>query len=179
MEWLTELLTAIRNFFPKSFTVLPDEGGVRITLGTKVKLLKPGWYIYYPPIQYVEKIGVTPQPIDLRAQSVLTTDDKDLAISGAILYKIVDARKAILEVQNYDKNVVNIALGVIAEHIGSHASDKLEVEKLREAVLTKVREEAAGFGLKIMRFYITDLGHTRNLRVFGETRTYKNLEGEG
>lgn len=178
MEWLTEILTAVRNVFPKSFSVFPDEGGVRITFGKRVKALKSGWYIYWPLIQHVEKISITPQPIDLRAQSVLTSDNIDMAISGAILYKINDARKAILEVQDYDRSVVTVALGVIAEHIGNHQSDKLEIEKLREAILTKVREEAVGFGLKIMRVYITDLGHAKNLRILGEIQAYKTLEEE-
>ena len=178
MEWLNGLLESIRDLFPKIFTVLPDEGGVRITFGRIVKTLKPGWYTYWPPIQHVQKIGVTPQCVDLRPQSVLTSDNKDMVISGAILYKISDARKAILEVQDYDRSVQTLALGVIAEFMGGHSSEKLEIPILRELILTKVREEAQGFGLKIMRVYITDLGSCKNLRILGEVEAYK-IENEG
>ncbi len=173
MEWLTNILETLRNVFPKTFTVFPDEAGVRITLGTKVKTLKPGWYIYWPPIQELTKVTITPQAIDLRPQSVYTEDSKDVVISGAILYRISEARKAILEVQDFDRSLQVLALGVIAEFIGKHKSVDLKIADLREVILTGVREEAAGFGLKIMKVYITDLGHTKNLRVLGGTAVYK------
>lgn len=178
MEWLTEILTAVRNVFPRGFTVLPDESGVCITLGTKVKALPPGWYWYWPPIQHVEKMSVTPQAVDLRPQSVLTKDGIDMVISGAVLYKISDARKALLEVQDYDRSIQTLALGVIAGFMGEHDSNSLRIEELREVILIKVREEAAGFGLKIMRVYITDLGHAKNLRILGDVQAHKILEEE-
>ncbi len=176
MSWLNNLIQSIRDLFPKVFMVFPDEGGVRITFGRIVKTLKPGWYLYWAPVQHVEKLCTTPQAVDLRPQSVLTSDDVDMVIGGAILYKVTDARKAVLEVQDYDRSVQTLALGVIAEHIGHHPSDKLEIDKLRETMVTKIREEAVGFGLKIMRVYITDLGHCKNLRVLGEVEAYK-IEG--
>jgi len=167
LEWLSELLSAVRDWFPRIFPVQPDEGGVRITLGRKVKTLKPGWYLYWPPIQHVEKISIPPQCVDLRAQSVLTIDNKDMSISGAILYKISDARKAILDVQDYDRSIQALSLGVILEYACSHRSDDLNIETLRDLIVTKIREEAAGLGLKIMRVYITDIGNCKNLRIMG------------
>lgn len=178
MEWLTNILETLRNIFPKTFTVFPDEGGVRITFGTKVKSLKPGWYIYWPIIQHVEKLSITPQAIDLRPQSVRASDGTDMVISGAILYRISDARKAILDVQDYDRSLQVLALGVIAEFVGIH-NCRLEISELREVILTGVRDEATGFGLKIMKVYITDLGCAKNLRVLGDAAIYKPEFEEG
>ncbi|MCK5609615.1 SPFH domain-containing protein, partial [Candidatus Pacearchaeota archaeon] len=158
MEWLNNILETLRNIFPRTFTVLPDEGGIRITLGTKVEPLQPGWYIYWPIIQHVEAVSVTPQAVDLRPQSVRTSEGNDMIIGGAILYRISDARKAILNVQDYDRSVQILALGVIAEYVRGIVLGSLRIGKLREAILAGVREEAAGFGLKIMKVYITDLG---------------------
>ncbi len=173
MEWLTNILETLRDIFPRTFTVFPDEGGVRITLGTKVKPLKPGWYVYWPVIQHVEKLSITPQAVDLRPQSVRISDGGDLVIGGAILYRVSSATKAILDVQDYDRSLQVLALGVIAEFMGRHDLTDLKISDLREAILTGVREEAAGFGLKIMKVYITDLGCVKNLRVLGDTAIYK------
>ena len=98
MEWLENILETLRNIFPRTFTIFPDEAGVRITFGTRVKSLGPGWYVFWPPIQHVEKLSVMPQAVDLRPQSVHTSDGVDMVISGAILYRISDAKKAILNV---------------------------------------------------------------------------------
>lgn len=173
MEWLTNILETLRNIFPRTFTVFPDEEGIRIFLGIKVKLLKPGWYVYWPIIQHVEKISVTPQAVDLRPQSVHTIDEKDVVISGAILYRISDACKAILNVQDYDRSLQVLALGVIAEFTSKHKLADLKISDLRKIILTGVREEAAGFGLKVLRIHITDLGCAKNLRVLGDAAIYK------
>ena len=166
MEWLSNILDALRDLFPRTFTVLPDEAGIRITFGTKVKSIGPGWYWYWPVIQHIEKLSVTPQIVDLRPQSVLDRYSKDMIISGAVMYRISDASKAILSVQDYDRSVQVLALGVIAEFMREH-DNAVRIDDIRDSILTGVREEAAGFGLKIMKVYITDLGHTKNLRVLG------------
>jgi len=167
MSWFSNLLETIRDFFPRVFIIFPDEGGVRITLGTKVKRLSPGWYIYWPVIQEAYKVTVTPQPIDLRPQSVLTKDRDNVSISGGVLYKISDAKKALLHVQDFDRSIQTFCMGVITEYVGKKKFSELEVGQIRDQILTSLREEASGFGLKIMRVYITDIGKCMNLRLLG------------
>jgi len=117
-----------------------------------------------------------PQAVDLRPQSVHTSDGVDMVISGAILYRISDAKKAILNVLDYDRSLQVLALGVIADFfMGEHEIDwKINLDSLRNSILTGIREEAAGFGLKIMKIFITDLGCTKNLRVLGRAITYES-----
>ncbi len=166
MEWLSNILDALRDLFPRTFTILPDEAGVRITFGTRVTPLPAGWYWYWPVIQHIEKLSVTPQVIDLRPQSVVCYLGIDMIISGAVMYRISDAAKAILNVQDYDRSVQVLSLGVIAKFMHDQ-SESTSIEAIQDSVLAGIREEAAGFGLKIMKVYITDLGHTKNLRVLG------------
>ena len=172
MEWLADLLKNLRDFLPRKYFINPDEGGIRITLGKHVKTLVPGWYYYWPVIQECRGINVAPQIVDLRPQSALTKDRIDLAISGGIKYKIYDQRKAVLAVQDYDKGIQTIALGIICEFISAHPFEELvrNLPSLREIILGGIREEATGMGLKIMKVYITDIGRTKNIRMMGSDR---------
>ena len=168
MEWLTNLLKNLRDWLPRKYFMCPDEGGIRITLGSRVSTLSPGWYYYWPVIQDCQGIKVTPQLVDLRPQSALTCDLKDIVISGGIKYRVSDCRKAMLEVHDYDANIQTMALGIICEYVGRHDfADLTNLSELREAILSGVRDEAAGMGLKIMKVYITDIGRTKNIRVMG------------
>ena len=168
MEWLTNLLKNLRDWLPRKYFISPDEGGIRLTLGNRVKTLVPGWYYYWPVIQECRGINVAPQVIDIRPQNSLTVDLKDLVISGGIKYKVSDARKALLEVQDYDKSIQTVALGIICEFMSENSFAHItNLTKLRESILTGVREEAADMGLKIMKVYITDIGRTKNIRVMG------------
>lgn len=168
MEWLADLLKNLRDFLPRKYFINPDEGGVRITLGKHVKTLTPGWYYYWPVIQECEGMNTSPQVVDLRPQSAMTKDFVDIAISGGIKYRVSDSKKALLDVQDYDKSIQTLALGIICEFISSHKFEDLsDLTDLREMILSGVRDEAAGMGLKIMKVYITDIGRTKNIRMMG------------
>ena len=179
MEWLSELLKSLRDWFPRKCFIAPDEGGVRITLGSIIKILNPGWYLYWPPLQECRVIKIAPQIVDLRAQSALTQDKVNLAVSGGIKYRVSDCKKAILSVLDYDKAIQTLALGIIAEYINLRVfSDLDDLTKIREAILAGIKEEARGMGLYIMRVYITDIGMAKNIRVLGSSNyIYDEEEG--
>ena len=159
--------------------MLPDEGGIRATLGYRVRSTSPGWYIYCPLIQEMSKITVTPQVVDLRVQSVMTKDSRDMCFGGAIMYRIRDAQNALLKVQDYDKSLQTLALGIISRYAGKiELAQQLDISQIETEILEGVRKDARGWGLEIMRVYITDLGMAKNIRLLTDqpimgTRTYE------
>lgn len=172
MHWLIELINQLFCWVPRIWLVEPDEAGIRTTLGKYVRSTPPGWYIHWPIIQMCTKVTVTPQVVDLRGQSVLTQTARDIIIGGAIQYRISDAQKAILCVQDFDISLRALALGII----GDYASKKTITEcndrtALAKEILEGVREAASGWGLKIIKVYITDLGTTQNIRIIGSAQT--------
>lgn len=168
MNWLTQLLDRLLCWIPRIWLVFPDEGGIRATLGNRVSPTPPGWYLYWPLIQEMTKITVTPQVVDLRAQSVMTKDRVDMCFGGAVMYRIRDAQNAILKVQDYDKSLQTLALGIINRHIDQVDSSLLIVGTIEETILKGIKEHARGWGIEIMRVYITDLGTAKNIRVLSD-----------
>lgn len=178
MNWLNELITKIFCWIPRIWLVNPDEGGVRITLGNRYCSTPPGWYAFWPLIQDCTSITVTPQVVDLRAQSVFTRDHVDLCFGGGIMYRVNDSVKAILKVQDYDKSLYTVALGIVADYINQHDYNDCTVKGIKEAILEGIRKDAEGWGLKIIRMYVTDFGTTRNLRVLTNVSIGTIIEGE-
>jgi len=165
MDWLSQFVEKLFSVFPRLWLVDPDESGVRVTLGTRIKLTPPGWYVYWPIMQNCERIKVKSQVKDLRAQSVWSQDRVELVVSGAIQYSVRDARKAILECYDYDANIQALALGVIQKFAACRYSSAFKTSELEDEILRGLREASQGWGLKIERVYITDIGSTKNLRV--------------
>jgi len=157
MDWLNELISKLFSIIPRLWMVQPDEAGVRTTLGNHVKAIGPGYWFYWPLIQEIITLTVTPQVVDLRPQS-LRIDDQDVTVSGAIMYRISDARKALLNVQDYDRSLITLALGIIANG-----------ELHEDEILKRLREAAAGWGIKVMRVFITDRGNVLNIRLLTNT----------
>jgi len=169
MTWLTRLIDRLLSIFPRLVVVAPDETGVRYTpgiiQGVHVTNLTPGYWIYWPLIQNIETIQCKTQVKDLRPQSVWTTDRVEMTVSGAIRYRVRSARKALLEVYDYDQNIQAVALGIIQQYIRNHILVELDTQQIAEEVLKGVREASAGWGLYIEKVYITDIGRTQNIRI--------------
>jgi len=134
-------------------------GGVRITE------LESGLWLQWPLIQKLYTVKVKVQVVDLRSQSVWTLDRKEMTISGAIRYRVKSAKKALCEVYDYDANIQAVALGIIQEHVRKYRFDRIDTKQIEASVLKGVREASEGWGLRIERVYITDIGRTRNIRL--------------
>lgn len=168
MNWLAQLFEYLTCWIPRLYFVNPDEGGVRITLGNIVKDTPPGWYSYWPLIHTFIKVNVATQGVRFAIQSVTTKDDIDVAIRGAALYKISNARKAIFETNDFDQSLTAIAGGVIEEYVANHTYEELkDRQTLRVAVKTGLRKEADGWGIKLLKVYVPDIGRVKNIRVLG------------
>lgn len=82
-------------------------------------------------------------------------------VSGAVRYRVVDACKAILAVQDFDDSIVALALGTIADCVRTPE----EMSQLRTDVRTALAKEASGWGLKIEQVYITDMDRVKSIRL--------------
>jgi len=174
-NWLDNLIEKILSIFPSVQLVSPDEYGVRITLGKYVSDAPPGWYVLWPVIQEYSGLKVKTQIKDLRAQSVWSADHKELTISGAVKYYVANVRKALFEVYDYDANVQALALGIIQRHCAAHEEMTIKTSALEGDILEILRKESQGWGLKIEKVYITDIGRTRNIRLLTNTASEREI----
>ena len=149
--------------------IAPDELGVRCTPGiwngNRAVELKPGWYVWLPLIQNIETIRCKTQIVDLRPQSVWSSNRQEMTVSGAIRYRVKSAQKALLEVYDYDQNVQTVALGIIQQYVREHELENLNTQQLEDEMLKGVRKASEGWGLYIEKVYITDIGRTQNIRI--------------
>lgn len=111
---------------------------------------------------------VQTQVVDLRGQSVHTKGGKHIIVSGAIQYSIKDVYKAIFNVQDVDRSLETLALGVILEYVNKRTLKECqEVTNLKKEILKGIKDAAQGWGVKVERIYITDLDESRNIRLIG------------
>lgn len=160
-----QLVDLIIRLFPRISIVPPNERGVFLRGGRYRKSVGPGWYFCWPYIDEVQRLDVTPQVINLPNQSIMTKQGRPLAVSGAIEYSIQDVKKALLEVQNFDTSLQNLAMGIISTYISDIEGDAIDKAKLELEVVRKVRIRAKDWGLRITKFWITDLVEHKCFRI--------------
>lgn len=180
MQWLKVLIDMIIAWIPRIQLINPDESGVRITGGKRYRAKGPGWYIWWPLIQECKKITITPQVVDLREQSLTTLDGEKRAISGAVEYDIRDAVKAILKVQDYDKNLPTLCLGKITDYVEAHPASECRASLIKTELKKEIREHVNKWGIRILNIFITDnvAADTKRIMLHAATAPIRFIQEE-
>ena len=134
-----------------------------------IELIPGNWYWIIPLFMEHVVIPIKVQIKDIRIQSVRTKDGVDLSIGGAIKYYVQKPIKAILDVTDYDESLQTAALVVIRKFVSQYTLLELDekIEELNRQLLSSVREESSGWGLRVQSVEITDIGKSINLRLMG------------
>lgn len=77
------------------------EKGVVLTLGKFTGIREPGLRVILPIIQRMIRIDVRTNTIDVPKQEVITKDNVTVNIDAVVYFKVVDAEKAVLAVNNF------------------------------------------------------------------------------
>ena len=105
------------------------ERGVLFTIGKYTKILNPGWRIVLPIIHSYKKVDIRTKAVDVPEQDAITKDNVSVRINAVIYYKIFDASKAILEVENFYYAVSQLAQTTMRNLVGSVSLDELLSER--------------------------------------------------
>lgn len=77
------------------------ERGVVLTLGKFTGIREPGLRILIPVIQKMIRVDVRTNTIDIPKQEVITKDNVTVNVDAVVYFRVVDAKKAVLEVSNF------------------------------------------------------------------------------
>ena len=75
--------------------------GVVFRLGKHVRQIKPGLNIIIPILEYVRLIDMRIRTMDVIPQEIMTKDSVPVKIDAVVYYKIFDAPKSIIAVEDF------------------------------------------------------------------------------
>ena len=101
------------------------ERGVKFTLGKFSGMMKPGLNLVFPIIQSCKKIDIRTKVVDVPEQDAITKDNVSIRINAVVYYKIFDASKAILEVENFQYAVSQLSQTTMRNAVGEVTLDEL------------------------------------------------------
>jgi regulator of protease activity HflC (stomatin/prohibitin superfamily) len=119
------------------------ETGLVFTLGKLTGRVRPGLSVVVPGAQRLVKVDTRVRNRDLKQQAVITSDNVTAWIDAVIYFKVVDAEKATLNVQDYELAVKDRAKVVLRDIVGETKLDELLAH--REEVAAKVRAAVEQF----------------------------------
>ena len=135
------------------------ERGVKFTLGKYSKMMNPGWNIVLPIFQSFKKIDIRTKAVDVPEQDAITKDNVSIRINAVIYYKIFDASKAILEVENFYYAVSQLAQTTMRNAVGAVSLDELlsERDKISTEICKVIDEATDPWGIKVENVELKDI----------------------
>ncbi|MBR1376920.1 MAG: slipin family protein [Bacilli bacterium] len=127
------------------------ERGVKFTLGKFSGIMNPGWNIVLPIFQSYSKVDIRTKAVDVPEQDAITGDNVSVRINAVIYYKVFDAAKAILEVENFRYAVSQLAQTTMRNAVGSVSLDELlsSREKIATEICKIIDEATDPWGIKV------------------------------
>ncbi len=129
--------------------------------GTFIGTRKPGFHFLIPIMYSGIKIDLRERVARVPTQKYITADNVVVDMDFVIYYRVMEeyAERAILEVQNFELAVVNLAFATLRAVIGSTtlAEALTEREKMRDSMQVRMDEITERWGVKVSQVEINEI----------------------
>ncbi|MBP1924009.1 regulator of protease activity HflC (stomatin/prohibitin superfamily) [Halorubrum alkaliphilum] len=103
------------------------------------KLLEPGVHLVPPFISRTYAFDMRTQTLDVPQQEAITRDNSPVTADAVVYIKVMDAKKAFLEVDNYKKAVSNLAQTTLRAVLGDMELD--DTLSKRDLINNRIHDE--------------------------------------
>ena len=133
--------------------------GIKFTFGKFTGVMEPGWRLVWPIIQSSQKVDIRTKAVDVPDQKAITRDNVSITVNAVIYYKISDAMKAILEVEDYKYAIFQYAQTTMRNIVGEVTLDELLAsrDKIADRIREIVDSETTSWGLKVQNVELKDV----------------------
>jgi regulator of protease activity HflC (stomatin/prohibitin superfamily) len=114
------------------------ERGLVLTLGKFTSMRSAGLNWIFPVVQKLMKVDMRIATVDIPQQEVITRDNVPLNVNAVVYYKIEDAEKAILNIQDYATAVADFSQVALCDVVGGFDLDQVLSD--REDIANKIKE---------------------------------------
>jgi regulator of protease activity HflC (stomatin/prohibitin superfamily) len=133
--------------------VRPVEQGLVEFLGRYSRTADAGINLIVPVLFKMHKINITERRVDIDPQSIITKDKLNAEVDGVVYYKVVDAKKSIYNVNDFELSVPSLAKTTLRAVIGKMTLT--EANENRDEINTRVEEildrEVSKWGISVVR----------------------------
>lgn len=156
-------------WIPRWTIVDTTHGAVKFVKGHTVVACSPGVHWYWPVTTIMQVHPTARQTSNLRSQTVMTSDEKTIAVGGMIVYEISDIEKIIAHTFDPDETIKDIAVSSIHDVCCQLSWSEMREQQRNGALDKKLKAEAKRdldkFGVRVLKVTLTDLAPCRVLKV--------------
>jgi len=135
------------------------EKGLMFLMGKFTGIKEPGWRVVIPIFQQLRKVDMRVKAVDVPEQKAITKDNIAVGVNAVIYYKVTDAAKAFLEVENFIYAMSQLAQTTMRNAVGEVELDELlaQRDKISERIRGVVDEASDPWGIKVSNVELKDI----------------------
>ena len=135
------------------------ERGVRFSFGKFSSIAEPGWRLVIPLFQTMVKVDIRTKAVEVPYQDAITKDNVSCKINAVIYYRIVEAARSVIEVENVWMAASQLAQTTMRNVVGELTLAELLSE--RDQASDRIREliatHTASWGIEVQGVELKDI----------------------
>ncbi|MCA9384653.1 MAG: slipin family protein [Candidatus Magasanikbacteria bacterium] len=133
--------------------------GVKFTLGKFSDIVQPGWRVIIPVFQSMTKVDIRTKAVEVPYQDAITKDNVSCKINAVIYYRVVDAAKSVIEVENVWNAVSQLAQTTMRNVVGELTLDELLSERDQASIRIRelVASHSGSWGIEVQSVELKDI----------------------
>jgi len=139
---------------------------LKFRFGKYITTLQPGFRWVIPVIETVQIVDIRVITINIVSQEVMTEDNVPCSIDGVVFFKVNNPEKAVLEVEEYNFAITQLAQAALRDVCGKVELDTIlsKREEMGKNIKSIVEHETKDWGIEIIDVKIKDIQLPENMR---------------
>jgi len=139
---------------------------VKFRFGRFISVLEPGFRWIIPIVETVQLIDIRVITINITTQEIMTRDNVPSKINGVLFFEIKDAKRAVIEVADYEFAISQLAQAALRDVCGKVELDTIlsRRDEMGENIREMVANEIKNWGIVVIDVKIKDIELPENMK---------------
>jgi regulator of protease activity HflC (stomatin/prohibitin superfamily) len=137
-----------------------------LRLGKFQGAAEPGLRVLFPVFDTAMFIDMRVQTVPIAQQQAITQDNVPVVVNGVIFFHVIDAQKALMDVQDYRAAIWRLAQATLRDVAGKLTLDELlsHQDRLESEISRNIEGNAKSWGLHVDAIKLEDISVPEELK---------------
>ena len=135
------------------------EQGVLFRLGRVLGVRKPGLTFIIPVVDVLRRVSLRIITMPIQSQGIITRDNVSVDVSAVAYYRVVDAVKSVVAIENVAAAINQIAQTTLRKVVGQHTLDETlsETDRINVSIREILDLQTAEWGVVVTLVELKDI----------------------
>ncbi len=135
------------------------EEGVLFRLGRVIGERKPGFRLIIPIVDVLHRVSLRIVTMPIQSQGIITRDNVSVDVSAVAYFKVVDAVKSVVAIENVYSAIDQIAQTTLRKVVGQHTLDQTlsETDKINLDIRAILDVTTVDWGIEVTLVELKDI----------------------